>query len=187
MTTPTQPAMSEIERFELVCWLIERSDSLRESTANRAAIVVSADALLLAGTTFLLDKTLLAIGQYGTVGQVFLIVNIGITTILLILSLIFATTGIVNLRKTKRSTPASVPPYPYFNAFEVGTLNFDSSKDNFSSAAHNQMTDYALHYLWFIQNLYCDRYQALKRAVLLLLVATISFALSILVVLVLSF
>jgi hypothetical protein len=52
-----QEGMANVgEQLELAYWLIERYDNLRSTVANRAAIIVSADAVFLAAVTFLLDK-----------------------------------------------------------------------------------------------------------------------------------
>jgi hypothetical protein len=48
--------MKDTEVVELVCRLIERSDSARASYANRAAIVLAANALVLTTVAALIDK-----------------------------------------------------------------------------------------------------------------------------------
>ena len=70
------------DQLDLICWLIDRADKLRESVASRAAIVVSANALLLAGTTFLLDQILSSLGQRSLAERVFLVICVGITFLL---------------------------------------------------------------------------------------------------------
>jgi hypothetical protein len=44
------------EQLQLAFQLIQRYDHLLDPLENRAATIISADALLLAGTTFLIDK-----------------------------------------------------------------------------------------------------------------------------------
>jgi hypothetical protein len=97
MTTDKMNAPSDKERFELILWNIETLDSRRTSVANRAAIVLSADALLLAAATFLLDKTLTSIAQYNTVERIVLALSLGASMALLVLSIGFATAGIANV------------------------------------------------------------------------------------------
>lgn len=55
--THQQDGRVEEWRLELLKWLIDRTDNLRQSYNNRAAVILSADALVLATIAFLLDKT----------------------------------------------------------------------------------------------------------------------------------
>lgn len=48
--------MEDTKLFDLICRLIERSDSARASYANRAAIVLAANALILTTIAALIDK-----------------------------------------------------------------------------------------------------------------------------------
>ncbi len=176
------------ERFERIHWLIERADTLRESTANRAAIVVSADALLLAGITFLLDKALSNVGPYNPVERTVLAVSISIAVILLVLSLGFATTGIASVWRIKGSAFGSsdVPAHPFYNPFDTikAFKSFKSFEEAFKGISDEQINTCALSELWTIENLYYERYQTLRRAIGLLLCAIGSFFVFTMVVLV---
>ena len=73
----TKPDMET--RIELARWLIDRHDNLRESTASRAGLVLSADALLITAMTFLLDKITANAGQiYNQTERIILVVTISI-------------------------------------------------------------------------------------------------------------
>jgi len=93
-----------MNNLSLARWLIERHDNLRSLTANRAAIVLSADTLLLAGVTFLLDKVLSGGSQYSQLEKILFSISIGAAIILLSLSIVYATSAIAFIWKTSRES-----------------------------------------------------------------------------------
>lgn len=56
MEDVTDSSLPQEARLQLLLWLIDRSDSFRNSYSSRASLVLSADALVLATLAFLLDK-----------------------------------------------------------------------------------------------------------------------------------
>jgi hypothetical protein len=167
------------EKFELAFRLIERYDNLLTSLESRAATVVSADALLLAGTTFLIDKIFSQGYQYSLLEQIFISVTIGLALIALALSLVYATMGIANVRKTTREIAGGdlSKSSLFFHARETvrelkELSHFD---DSFRTSNKEQMLTYALSELWLITNLNVRRYRSFQRAVQLLLFSVIPF------------
>lgn len=167
------------EKFELAFRLIERYDNLLTSLESRAATVVSADALLLAGTTFLIDKIFSQGYQYSLLEQIFISVTIGLALITLALSLVYATMGIANVRKTTREIAGGdlSKSSLFFHARETvrELKEFSHFDDSFRTSNKEQMLTYALSELWLITNLNVRRYRSFQRAVQLLLFSVIPF------------
>lgn len=187
MTTEEATVVSAKEKLELVCWLTKRQDDLRVSIANRAVIVVSADALLLAGVTFLLDKALSGGSLYSYLEKLVLIFSISATVILLAFSLVYATTGVASVWKSSRKRFGSgMPQRLFFHAFDTieALKSFSSFEKSFEASTVEEMLTYALADLWSMENQYRHRYQMLTRAIRLLLFSIIPFLASINIILV---
>lgn len=173
--------MSFNEQLDLIRWLIDRTDRLRESVASRASLVVSANALLLAGTTFLLGQTLSDLGQRPLTERILLVICIGVTLLFLIVSLVSATGGIIGSWKADRQMLgddaleqlfiSSVASVKAFNSFK-------SFKQKFDKTDKEQVLSYALGNLWVIQNVHYRRHQKVEFAIKFMLLAVISFSVS---------
>lgn len=166
------------EKLELICWLIERNDQQRESVASRATFVVSADALFLGGVTFLLDN-ILAI-QKTPLLQVILLVCICLTVLFLLSSIGFATIGIVNWKISSKAVMSDRHKRLFFRSHDtvVTFKNFAVYEEAFNKATPDQLISYSLNYLWTMQNLFRNRYQALQRAIIFLLLSIVPFTVS---------
>jgi hypothetical protein len=190
MTTDKKNTPSDKERFELILWNIEMLDSRRTSVANRAAIVLSADALLLAAATFLLDKTLTSIAQYNTVERIVLALSLGASMALLVLSIGFATAGIANVWKTSRqmlgSLASDMPQRLFFHPTDtVKTFRgFKAFQESFNTTNKEEMATFALAELWTVINQHYTRYQVLRRTIKLLILSIIPFFVAVIIVLV---
>ena len=167
------------EKFELTCRLIERYDNLLTSLESRTATVISADALLLAGTTFLVDKILSQAYQYPLSKQIFISISIGLALVALALSIAYAASGIVNVRRTTREIVGGDLPQPslFFRASDTVKVRkgFPHFEDSFMSSSKEQLLTYALSELWLITNLNVRRYRPFQRAVQLLLFSVVPF------------
>ncbi len=167
------------EKFELTCRLIERYDNHLSSLESRTATVISADALLLAGTTFLVDKVLSQSHQYSFLKQLFIDVSIGLAFVTLALSIAYAASGIANVWKTTRELAGGSPPQKslFFRASNTvkALKGFSCFEDNFNSTSKEQMLSYALNELWLITNLDVRRQRLFQRAVRLLLFSVVPF------------
>ena len=95
-------AITNEERLKLLLWLIDRYDTRRASHANLSPMIVSADAVIAAAATFLLDKSLSSSQVFGTTERIVLLVSLSLTFVLLAISIFFATTGIANVWRTTR-------------------------------------------------------------------------------------
>jgi hypothetical protein len=163
----TKSTINDKERFDFVRWLIDSYDERKASVAGRATILLNADALLLAATTFLIDKLRAMTGQLSLTEQLILIISIALSLIFLVLSIAVATNGMANIWKTstqKFGTEAPQRLYFYprqtFNTFKT----FSSFLNSFQEISEKQLTEYALAHLWVITREYKERYQNLRRA-----------------------
>jgi hypothetical protein len=170
--------MDSKDKLQLICWLIERNYERRGAIANRAAMVIGADALLLAGITFLLDRVLLNQGQYSGAELVLLSLSIACAIILLTLSIVYAAVGVSSAWITQSAkTRLDEGGRLFFHPYET----VDSFKDiaelmsQFKNTSYAQMITYALGYLWSNEKLFCYRYVRLRRAIQLLIFAIIPF------------
>ena len=169
--------------MELACWLIERYDGLRASVASRASIIVSADALLLTGMTFLLGDALSALSQYSSFVKMVLFASICSGFILISLSAVHATNAIAFVwRRTKKSVDFSIPPRPLFFAARDTSESFDDIEDfeqAFKNTSEESMLHYALAELLLIAKIHQKRYKNFRRSMQLLTVALMVFLISV--------
>jgi hypothetical protein len=173
------------DQLTLIRWLIERSDGLRESTANRAATVVSACALLIAGNTFFLDKVLSVNNELDQTSKFILIASISLSVLLLILSILFATTAFAFAWKTTRKAVKAQFSgyYPYFKARDTVEkfTEVESYLDEFKRTNKEQMIEYGLGELFLVQEAQHKRYQALRAALRYLLLSVAPLIVTIIV------
>jgi len=176
--------MSLDERLELTRWLIDRYDQLRAATANRAALVVSADALLLAAMTFTLDKALSLGPQMGFVARIAVTLAIGATIALLALSIVYATNAVAFVWRTSREYLKfgdDMSQLPFFHPRDTvrAFSSLDVFEEGFDSTSKEQMLHYALGELLLITKAHYARYEILRRAMRWLLLAIVPFLVSI--------
>ena len=172
------------EKLEFLQWLINRFDELRASTANRAAIVVSADAILLAGVNFLIDKALSK--NIVGLGLIVLFICIGLTTLLLVLSIIYATTGVVSVWKSDREILKGKAPGLNLFFHTRDSLNefddFPSFEKRFNKTNKEQLIKYGLGELWILINLNVRRNNYVIRSIKLLTFSIVAFAISLFII-----
>jgi hypothetical protein len=157
-------SINDDEKFELILWLIERYDNLRASTSNRAAIVLSADTLLLAGSTFLLDKILSSGTFSNAILKVLLALGGGITVAFLVLSIYFSVNAVVSPWKTSRDLFGDIPNRFLFQQRDTvkAFKKFKDFENKFNNTSKHQIMDYALAELWTGINQHFYRYQTLR-------------------------
>jgi hypothetical protein len=181
--------MSDDEQLELVCWLIERHDHLRASTASRAAIVVSADAILCAGAVFLLDQYLSSGTQYDEFGRVVFTVGIGANLALLALSIALAANAVAFVWKKTRTAVGirNLPPLLFFHPSDTVKAfkgdEFGRFRQEFRAATKEQVVTYALGELMQITIAHNMRYRAFRWSIRLLFAATVPMSICILILL----
>lgn len=165
--TDEQENKLEEWRLELLKWLIDRADSLRQSYNNRAAVILSADALVLATIAFVLDKTpanhihIFYVKALGAISLVFMFASFVLS---FKASLSF-------WHDSSRATKFGEDRY-FFNA-RTTTRNkkFDDFKTRFNSASLDEFLSYGYAQLWASYLLQMQRYASLKAANLTLLIA----------------
>ena len=186
MDTGNSSVMSAKDRLDLVRWLIESYDGRKASVAGRASILLSADALLLAATTFLIEKLFPHLINIKLFEKTILIIVVAISLILLVASIAVATSGIANIWKThKRKYRGNVTSRLYFyprQTFEK-YKSFKEFSKSFDCMHENQMIQEALGHLWVITMEYNERYGNLRKATRLLAIAIFPLVLSIIYVL----
>jgi hypothetical protein len=176
MGTPRTPMTSK-DGLELAKWHISHLDTLRISLASRAAVILSANALVAAGTTVLgsrLDAGEL-LGGSGAAGAI---------TIILIGSLIV--TG-VSVAKAVQAVLNMRPSHSVFRDEEGVGWFFDPSatarskttvaefRNNFRSLSDDTALDHALIHLRKITVFHYQRYLGMRQAVWLLIFALVLF------------
>ena len=171
------------EQFDTACWMIERYDNLRSLVSNRASIIVSADALLLAGITFLLDQLISLGSTKGEVERAMLFVMVALVILFLSLSLFNAVSAIAFVWTTgRRATKfTNEPVILFFNTREtLKTLpTAESFAERFKSTTKEQMTDYALAELLLVSRVHQARYGSLRWSLRFLQMAVLPFVIAI--------
>jgi hypothetical protein len=152
---PSLTADEQDEQFELAFRLIQRYDHHLDSLESRAATIISADALLLAGTTFLVDKVLLPANQFPFIKQIFIGISIGLALIVLALSIVYAATSIANVWRTTGKIVGRdlLQPSLFFRSSETLSeiKNFPHFKKHFQSSSKEQILTYVL-FNWDVEN-----------------------------------
>lgn len=168
-------------------WFISRFDSWRASIATRCSLVLSADALLLAAHTFLLDK---AITQHWLhplpLPNPLFAVLLGAGMLSLLISLYYATTGIANVWKPSRQMFGDGMPdrLLYHPSDMVNTCkSFAEFQGKFSTLSVEDTHSAFWAELWSLAQMHHYRYQRLRRAIVFLVVALPLFLCSIFLVL----
>ena len=172
---------------EDVKWIINRFDSWRGSIATRCSLVLSADALLLAAHTFVLDK---AITQHWVhplplPHPVFAFL-LGGGMLCLLLSLYYATTGIANVWKPSRKMfGEEMHDRLFFHPSDIVNRHksIGELRQSFSNLTEEEKDSAMWAELWSLAQMHHHRYQHLRRSVVLLVIALPTFLCSILLVL----
>ena len=168
MTTKNQ-INDNTEKLSTIFWLIERTDALRQSSASRAATVVSADALLLAAMTFMLDKALPLSHTASPVEKAILGLAAIFTSVFLFLSLITALTGITSVWHGKPGSLKDIrrPQSPFVNPLTTASLfsDFSSFEESFRMMSNGELLKSALSELMLVQHLYDERWRTLGMSI----------------------
>jgi hypothetical protein len=166
-----------VDRLELAKWLITRTDLLRMSLASRAAVILSADAIIAGGAT-ILSTRLSDGGLWGgraTLG-VLILISIG-SLVLAALSIANAVQGIVNIVPSRKVFGQDEDVGLFFDPSNTARL-IDSTahfRQEFRRLDDRAALDYALADLWKVTTFHYHRYQSLRRAAKLLLAALSMF------------
>lgn len=176
-----EPSRDSLDRQrELAEWLIERYDNSRSANSNRAAIVLSADAIVFAAVTFLVDKQLPI--QRGAIALVSLLVSVG-ALLLLIASMMFAVSGLANVWRESRATmDKALPNRAWFHARDVieSKATFARFEEAFIATTSEENLRFALGEAYTGIIAHHIRYQRLRLAIKLFQIALVVFAVAVL-------
>lgn len=182
-------APTETELLELAKWHIARCDGLRQALSSRAAVILSADALIAGGIAILLSRTneipsSKGSGPYLTVAaQAILLISV-LTTFM---SVLYALRSLDNkyawrLSSTSRRSPDS----PAFNHGD--TLRMYGSLEEFLrdqlSVTFSGMLKHAYTELWFVIRSHRYRYIQLRKSTRYLSTSSMAVLANIFVILV---
>ena len=183
----TDESLSIRDRVDLARWHIDRYDRLRASTSSRAAVVLSAGAILSAGNAVILSQLL----QQSASSRLWLIAvcTFGLTAsaALIVLSVIRATGVLVSLRLTRDMFPdPDLPPGLVFDHRHCAARpHLSTVQDAVWSQDLAHILEAANAELWIIIRQHRRRYARLRSAVRALRFAATVF-LAVLTVLVIS-
>lgn len=168
--------MEEKDRLELIQTLIERSDALRSSYSNRAALVLSADALIVATAAFLLEKV-----QNNHPYKILIAVLVIAALLLMFVSFELALKASASFAKSS-SDEAGIERGQriFFNTTDTLSIfeGLESFKEGVWATDYKQLINYGCAELWVAYVLQRNRYDKVKksmkwlrRAILLLIFA----------------
>jgi hypothetical protein len=140
--------LSDKEQLDLAQWLISRYDNLRSLTASRASFVISADAVLLAGTTFVIDGMYTRSSLYNDITMLIMASSIGVSLLLLTVSLWFAASSIMFIWQRGRKSMGLQEAKPTLFFYSRGTVEAltdpETFRKKYRTSTQHELTDYAL-------------------------------------------
>ena len=170
------------DAIEELKWLISRSDTLRSSYSNRAALVLATDTLILGIVFVILDKEHLQ-------PEFYLLVALALCLVLALSSVVFAFLAVGTLGRSARDVTGSDAPPRFFLSpretfVEIGEAYRDRNQ-RFAMFAHSfdKVHPESFH-VALLAELHVDlllqhiRYRNLKISVWLLLMAIVSLTLA---------
>ena len=160
--------------LEFLKWLIDRYDRWRSSIANRTAIVLSADSILLAGLTFFLKDTFSETIQWKNNDLLMFILSGIIGILFLLASLTFAAIGIANVMLSSRNRyGANMPSRGIFHPSDAtkGIRNWREFINQYNEIDKSDHNKAIWAELWTLVNMHNHRYKNLRRSIRFLLLA----------------
>jgi uncharacterized membrane protein len=174
------PGEPTVGHLALAKWHLDRYDRLRASTASRAAIVLSAGALLSAGNAVVLTQLIGGPSRpVGTWTITAFSLGLVISACLVMMALVSAAGVLVTLKdsRTLFTQETSLPDAPFFNGPD--TVRLMASFDAFYSASlvqtEEQILEAAHVELWIVIRQHRHRYEKLRNSVRTLRWAGIAF------------
>ncbi|MBI4780971.1 MAG: hypothetical protein HY785_06565 [Oscillatoriophycideae cyanobacterium NC_groundwater_1537_Pr4_S-0.65um_50_18] len=190
--------MNADDQLELIKWLIDNQNSLRSSTSDRASVIVTADAFLLAGITFLIERFPSNITQNSYEKLIFIICT-SVTVVLLAFSILYAVTAAGQSIWKKPFKAFQINDSDQLKFFALGARNsyflYDKKERKFKdfsnavslfeeelkSSTPNQLIKSASGTLLYGTRLHLSSWNNLRRSMRFLFMAIIPFTVSILV------
>lgn len=171
------PATSQ-EKIELVKWHIDRYDRRRASTTNRAAVVLSAGAILSAGVAVVLSQLLSSSAELKGWPLTVFSAGTAATALLLVLSLILAMDALISLRRSSQMFPDRTRPAGLiFDGADTvaGHRSFADFSNTVKTEVHEETLERGLAELWILILQHRHRYSRLRGAVRALRYAAVLF------------
>lgn len=185
----SRPDSTGGEVLALLRWHIDRYDRLRASTASRAAVVLSASALLSAANAVIIAQVLgTRFTPVPSALLAFCVLPSLAGFVLVVLAVVHATGVLVTTRNSRAllTGPAAPPPGPVFNRSD--TLGLFATYAEFSTAVDMQdeaaIIEAAKAELWIVIHQHSYRYAELRSAVRLLRLAATALPVALVVVLI---
>lgn len=158
---------------ESIRWLFDRLDGWRSSIANRCSLVLSANALLLAANSFMLDKVFDISDLSNNISLILVIALIIISMLLLLISLFFATIGIANVwRPGRKDFAKDTPSRLLFHPSDIvkDYNSYEKFVSRFRKIEENEVIDAIWSEMWSLYNMHDKRYQMLRKSIQLLVI-----------------
>lgn len=179
------------EKLSMLTWMIDRYDVLRVAISRRAAIVLSADAILVTATIFLFGQyhgsylagpKALSLSERN-VTIVFILFAVS-TIAFLSLSILSATSSIVNVWAKSSDMPGGATPQIYFfharDTYE-DFRNFKAFQESIQKSTDLDFMNHAEAELWRVIVATYVRHNDLKRAIIYLYWAIFPFMTSLII------
>jgi hypothetical protein len=157
-------------------WLVNTLDQRRASLENRAAITVSASALIFGGVVFVFGQFYAVLSRLSFDWRIFFAVCVLTALALLICAIIGSAMAIANIFKTsERMNGKKMPSRLFFYPRETFArfADFDAYVSGFSETSNGEFLNATLGELWVIGREYHQRYSSLRMALRCLLAASL--------------
>ncbi|MBP1639496.1 MAG: hypothetical protein H6Q17_1079 [Bacteroidetes bacterium] len=176
------------EKYTLVCWLINRFDTSRSSISNRAAIVLSADAILLTANVLAIQQIIRFYELFSCSERIFMLIAILMVLVFLFISLITATVTIANVWKSSmqifdKDISQRERLFYHPSATFLSYLHYDDFKNDFLAATEEQYLNYALTEYYTVIKTHHIRYKRLRLAIKCAVYSLCSFILLLIIIL----
>lgn len=177
--------MEDKDRIELLRWLITRSDTMRATYSGRAALILSANAIILAAIVFLMDKNL---GQSAGDLRFTITIFAALSLFTMLFSLAFAFTASISPRSSRRATNFQGSKRIFFNPSEtfahdsVGN-DFGDFRDKFENITTREIIESGCGEFWVDLKLQQVRYARLKNSVWFILASFVFLVVTLLLTL----
>lgn len=156
------------QQLNLVHWHILRGDSLRAALASRAGVLLSTNALIVAGVA-LSDGLRSPRAGFG-------VLAISVVTLLCVgVSVVDASLVLVTVRRWRDQFADTGAPAPFLYSYTGIEVHgsYDEFKTRLFATSHEQLLEHALTELWRSGTLHDYRYRKLRQAMKWLLAAVL--------------
>lgn len=162
--------------IDFLNWHIQRNDNLRNSITNRATIILSANALVIAGLIFILDK-LITLNHL--VIRLILLVLVFFCLLSVLISVIYAITSMLSIWNSKGKTKNDEYRQDEMLFYTVLKMPIKNEfVEKIDKTCEEDFIKYAKTSFWYGSLLFYQRYQRMRKSIKWLLSSLISFIIS---------